>query len=56
MIDVFSKLISLRVNDNKIVFNMNEGGNCHKVESVCVVNNGNAKYNMENNITSNITA
>ena len=53
MIDGFSKLISLRINDKKIVFNMDEGGKCHRVESVCVVNNGNAGHKEENSIASN---
>jgi hypothetical protein len=35
---------------------MDEGGKCRKVESVCVVNNGNTRHDLENNATSDPTA
>ena len=34
---------------------MDEGRKCHKIESVCVISNGNAKINMEEGFTPNLT-
>ncbi|PWA82953.1 zinc knuckle CX2CX4HX4C [Artemisia annua] len=55
MIDVFNKLISLTFNDKKIVFNMDERGKCHKIETVYVINNGNTQINKEEDFSPDLT-
>ena len=33
---------------------MDEGGKCHKVETICVINNGNARNDVENGVNPDL--